>query len=119
MLITHQGPTYKCISGPNDYGSNYNCNSQSVPIKGLTDKRNITLTLVISLSGEFLPLQIIYQGKTKGNQELLCKPKPKALFKIIIGLIYSIINPYVVQKCKKLGLKLPASQKALLIWDVF
>lgn len=33
-------------------------NSQSVPIKGFTDKRNITLTLVTSLSGEFLPLQI-------------------------------------------------------------
>jgi len=33
-------------------------NSQSVAIKGLTDKHNITLTFVISLSGEFLPLQI-------------------------------------------------------------
>jgi len=42
-------------------------NSQSVPIKGLTDKRNITLTFVISLSGEFLPLQIIHQGKTKAS----------------------------------------------------
>ena len=40
-------------------------NSQS--IKGLTDKCNITLTFVISLSGEFLPLQIIYQGKTKAS----------------------------------------------------
>lgn len=30
--------------------------SQSVPVKGLTDNRNITLTFVISLSGEFLPL---------------------------------------------------------------
>lgn len=34
-------------------------NSQSVPIKGLTDKRKITLTFVISLSGEYLPLHII------------------------------------------------------------
>ena len=39
-------------------------NASSVPIKGLTDKRNITLTFTISLSGEFLPTQIIYQGKT-------------------------------------------------------
>ena len=39
-------------------------NSQSVPIKGLADKRNITLTFVISMSDEFLPLQIIYQGKS-------------------------------------------------------
>ena len=36
-------------------------NSKSVPIKGLTDKRNITLTFVISLAGEFLPMQVIYQ----------------------------------------------------------
>ena len=42
-------------------------NSKSVPIKGLTDKRNITLTFVISLAGEFLPMQVIYQGKTKAS----------------------------------------------------
>ena len=41
--------------------------STSVPIKGLTDKRNITLTFVISLSGEFLPLQVIYSGKTTAS----------------------------------------------------
>ena len=33
--------------------------SKSVPIKGLTDKHNITLNFVISLSGEFLQVQII------------------------------------------------------------
>lgn len=38
-------------------------NSSAVPTKGLTDKRNITLTFVISLSGNFLAMQIIYQGK--------------------------------------------------------
>ena len=42
--------------------------SRAVPIKGLTDKRNITLTLVITLSGVFLPFQIIYAGKTKASQ---------------------------------------------------
>ena len=41
--------------------------SMSVLIKGLTDKRNITLNFVISLSGEFLPVQIIYGGKTKAS----------------------------------------------------
>ena len=35
-------------------------NPKSVPIKGPTDKRNITLTFVISLAGEFLPMQVIY-----------------------------------------------------------
>ncbi len=41
--------------------------SKSIPIKGLTDKRNITLTFVVTLAGDFLPLQIIYQGKTTAS----------------------------------------------------
>ena len=40
--------------------------SKSVPIAGLSDKRNnITLTFVVSLAGEFVPMQIIYSGKTR------------------------------------------------------
>ena len=42
--------------------------SNSVAVKGLTDKRNITLTFVITLAGEFLPLQIIDSGKTQKSQ---------------------------------------------------
>ncbi len=42
--------------------------STSVPIKGLMDKRNITLTFSITLSGTFLPMQIIYSGKIKASQ---------------------------------------------------
>ncbi len=37
-------------------------------LKGLMDKRNITLTFSITLSGTFLPMQIIYSGKTKTSQ---------------------------------------------------
>ena len=44
--------------------------AKSVPIKGLTDKRNITLTSTCTLSGAFLPLQIIYGGRTKA-----CHPR--------------------------------------------
>ena len=32
--------------------------SKSVPVAGHSDKRNITLTFVVSLAGEFLPMQI-------------------------------------------------------------
>jgi len=42
--------------------------ASSVPIKGLTDKSSITLTFVITLSGELLPMQVIYQGKTSASQ---------------------------------------------------
>ena len=38
--------------------------SNHVGIAGSDDKRQITLTLVESQSGEILPFQIIYQGKT-------------------------------------------------------
>ena len=38
---------------------------KSVAIAGSADKRSITGTFVITLNGDFLPLQLIYGGKTK------------------------------------------------------
>ena len=38
---------------------------KSVPIAGSPDKRMITATFSITLTGEFLPIQLIYGGKTK------------------------------------------------------
>ena len=102
-------------------------NSKSVPIKGLTDKRNITLTFAISLAGEFLPMQVIYQGKTKASLPrnfvfpkgfcLTQNPKHYSNEEETLKLIDSIINPYLVQTRQQL--KLPPTQKAILIWDVF
>ncbi|KAL9954832.1 hypothetical protein ACROYT_G042413 [Oculina patagonica] len=80
-------------------------NSKSVPIKGLTDKRSITLTFVISLAGEFLPMQVIYQGKTKASLPrnfvfpkgfcLTQNPKHYSNEEETLKLIDSIINPYL------------------------
>lgn len=102
-------------------------NSQSAAIKDLTDRHNITLTFVISLFGEFLPLQIIYKGKTKASHpwnfsfpKSFCisqNPKHYSNDAETIGLIDSVINPYLMKKRKELGL--PQSQRALLIWDFF
>ena len=103
-------------------------NSKSVPIKGLTDKRNITLTFVISLAGEFLPMQVpIYLGKTKASLPrnfvfpkgfcLTQNPKHYSNEEETLKLIDSIINPYLVQTRQQS--KLPPTQKAMLIWDVF
>ena len=39
--------------------------STNVPIIGMSDKRMITATFAISLNGTFLPMQLIYGGKTK------------------------------------------------------
>ena len=41
---------------------------KSVPIKGLTDKRNITLAFAVTFTGDFLLMQIIYGGKTNRSQ---------------------------------------------------
>ena len=38
--------------------------SKTVSIAGSTDKRTITATFAITLSGNFLPIQLIYCGKT-------------------------------------------------------
>ena len=100
---------------------------KSVSIKGLSDKRSITLTFVITLAGEFLPLQIIYGGKTDR-----CHPKdfrfPPGFCvshnakhwsneEETIKLIDTVIVPYIVRKRSQLNL--PKTQKALVIWDVF
>ena len=47
--------------------------SKAIPIKGITDKRAITLTFVITLSNDFLPMQVIYCGKTKAGQPRVFK----------------------------------------------
>ena len=103
------------------------CNSSAVPTKGLTDKRNITLTFVISLSGSFLPMQIIYQGKTDASQPRGFKfPNGFAISQNpyqylneqeTLFLIDEIIKPYVETTRKEF--KPQPTQKALLIWGVF
>ena len=102
-------------------------NSQSVPIKRLTDKRNISLTFVISLAGDFLPMQVVYQGKTKASlprnflfPKKCCLPQNPKHYpneEETLKLIDSIINSYLVQTRQQLNL--PPTQKAILIWDVF
>ena len=42
--------------------------STAIPIKGVTDKRAITLNFVVTLANDFLPMQVIYSGKTQASQ---------------------------------------------------
>ena len=39
--------------------------AKTVPIKGVDDKRQITSTFSISMTGSFLPTKLIYEGKTR------------------------------------------------------
>ena len=48
--------------------------TSNVPIEGIDDKRSITATFSITFDNKFLPMQLIYKGKT--SQSL---PKVKFL----------------------------------------
>ena len=69
-------------------------------------------------------MQIIYGGKTDRNQPRgVVFPKGFHVTQNgsneteTVNFIEQVINPYVINKRKELGL--PANQKALLTWDVF
>ena len=101
--------------------------TSSIPIKGLTDKGCITLNFVITLANDFLPMQIIYSGKTKASLPRgfsfppgFCftqNPKHWSNEEETLKLINEIIAPYIFKK--RAELKFSEEQKALLIWDVF
>ena len=38
--------------------------AKAVPIKGIDDKKQITATFTVSITGTFLPIQLIYEGET-------------------------------------------------------
>ena len=87
---------------------------KSVPVKGLTDKRNITLTFAVIFTGDFLPMQIIYEGKTDRSQPRgVVSPKGFHVTQHemhwsneteTVNFIGQVINPYVIDKRKELGL---------------
>ena len=100
--------------------------AKTVPIKGIDDKRQITATFVISMTGEFLLIQLIYEGKTKrclpnfdfpasfnvtfSNNHWSNTEKSKELFK-------DIIFPYLEKV--KVNLKCSKEQLSLIIMDTF
>ena len=83
---------------------------KNVAMKGLADKRAITLTFTVSLTGEFLTMQVIYGGKTTANQPRGFKfpdgfcvsqnPKHWLNEDETEKLIDTIINPFAVKKRK-------------------
>ena len=95
---------------------------KSVPIKGLTDKRNIVLTFAVTFTGDFLPMQITYGGKKDRSQprgvvfpkgfHVTQNEKHWSNETETVNFIEQAINPYVTDKRKEL--ELPADQKALL-----
>ena len=97
-----------------------------VEVTGKDDKRQLTALFACSMSGDFLPIQLVYQGKT-----MKCLPK----FQFPDGwdithtsnhwcneytmhqYINKVILPYICNKRK--DLKLPIDWPAVLIFDNF
>lgn len=81
--------------------------AKSVSIPGSSDKRCITGTFAITLNGGFLPLQLIYGGKT--TQSLPRFKFPKSFQKHFsntnkesIKVTEEIVLPYVEKQLEKL-----------------
>ena len=100
--------------------------SKRVEVSGIEDKRQITATFAASLSGSFLPVQLVYQGKTSkchpsidfpDNWHVTHSPNHWCNESTMISYVQLIIVPYVQETRKNLGL--PDSQSALVILDEF
>ena len=100
--------------------------SDRVEIVGLGDKRQITAVLACTLSGDFLPPQIIYAGRTPRCLPAVSYPKSWHITytenhwaneKTTIDHINNILLPYIDETRRKLSL--PCNQSALVIFDRF
>ena len=99
--------------------------TSKVPIAGGADKRALTAIFTVTLSGEFLPMQLIYTGKTSQS---LPKHKFPAGFSLtqnpshwsneetMILCINEVLEPYIAAKRAELN---QTTTPALLIYDTF
>jgi len=97
--------------------------SKTVPVKGIDDKRQITATFAISLSGEFLPLQVIYEGKQKDVCPSISSQRNLTLhFRKIIGQTPRNLSAFLkmlfshISKKSAKQLATQMSKRVLLSW---
>lgn len=99
--------------------------SKRVPLAASDDKRTFTATFAITLSGSFLPMQLIYGGKTKKSLprvkfpdsfSLSVNPKHYSNETESIKFFKEVIIPYIESERKRLALP---EQRALVLMDVF
>ncbi len=100
--------------------------SKRVEVAGVTDKRQITAVFGGSLSGDFLPVQLIYQGKTSksipsvtfpAKWHVTVTPNHWSNENTMVAYIQAVLIPYIVEKRK--ALNLPEDHPALVIFDEF
>ena len=100
--------------------------SKRVEVVGINDKRQITAVFAGNMAGDFLPVQLVYQGKTQKclpnvdfpeTWHITCTPNHWCNEDTVVQYIEKILIPYVTDKKKELGL--PTTYPALTIFDEF
>ena len=123
MIINLDQTPSKFVPGCNKTLAQKGC--KSVPIAGSTDKRMITATFSITLTGEFLPIQLIYDGKTNKSIPAVSFPSEFVISanekhysneREALNMLENIIIPYVEKQ--RVSLNLDFDHPALLIMDV-
>ena len=123
MVINLDQIPSKFVPGCNKTLAKKGC--KSVPIAGSTDKRIITATFSITLTGEFLPIQLIYGAKTTKSIPAVSFPSDFVISvnkkhrneNGALNMLENIIIPYVEQQ--RVSLNLAFDHPALIIMDVF
>ena len=99
--------------------------TSKVPIAGGSDKRALTAIFTVTLSGNFLPMQLIYTGKTAQSLPKFSFPDGFSLTQnpshwsnedTMELYVKEILAPYI--KMKREQLEIPDTP-ALLIYDAF
>ena len=100
--------------------------SKRVEIAGINDKRQITAVFAGSLTGDFLPVQLVYKGTTTKCLPSVSFPPKWHITAThnhwcnedtMVEYISKIIFPYLQEK--KTTLKLPPTYPSLVIFDEF
>ena len=99
--------------------------ARNIPIKGVDDKRQITVTFAVSCTGEFLPIQLIYAGKTERSLTKYFPPSLSVTFtenhwsnaEKSVEFFKEIIFPYLKDTKRSKSYRL--EQHALTIMDTF
>ena len=123
-LVVNLDQTSLSYVSPGKY--KFSFSATNVAIKGVDDKKQIPATFAVSLTGKFLPIQLIYKGKTK-------RSLPKFKFPSTFSLSHTenhwsnteksteffeqIIFPYLKMVKRENGY--PEEQYALIIMDTF
>ena len=100
--------------------------SKRVEICGIDDKRQITAVFGVTMTGDFLPVQLIYQGKTPKCHPSYQFPTDWHIThstnhwsneETMKDYVLKILVPYIAKK--RIDLRLSSNHHALVIYDTF